>query len=84
VPGLTLEVVREGDRTPVIFFGAGHQGGQHQTVLIYGHLDKQPEFNGWRADLGPGRPSSRTASSTAAAAPTTATPSMPPSAPSRP
>jgi acetylornithine deacetylase/succinyl-diaminopimelate desuccinylase-like protein len=39
---------------------------------MYGHLDKQPEFSGWRADLGPGRPSTRTASSTGAAAPTTA------------
>jgi acetylornithine deacetylase/succinyl-diaminopimelate desuccinylase-like protein len=24
--------------------------------LIYGHLDKQPEFNGWRSDLGPWTP----------------------------
>jgi acetylornithine deacetylase/succinyl-diaminopimelate desuccinylase-like protein len=27
-----------------------------QTVLMYGHLDKQPEFNGWRSDLGPWTP----------------------------
>ena len=27
-----------------------------QTVLMYGHLDKQPEFNGWRNDLGPWTP----------------------------
>ncbi|MDD5030754.1 MAG: M20/M25/M40 family metallo-hydrolase [Rhodoferax sp.] len=26
------------------------------TVLIYGHLDKQPEFSGWRSDLGPWKP----------------------------
>jgi acetylornithine deacetylase/succinyl-diaminopimelate desuccinylase-like protein len=26
------------------------------TVLLYGHLDKQPEFNGWRSDLGPWTP----------------------------
>jgi len=25
-------------------------------VLMYGHLDKQPEFNGWRNDLGPWTP----------------------------
>jgi len=24
--------------------------------LLYGHLDKQPEFSGWRADLGPWTP----------------------------
>ena len=27
-----------------------------QTVLMYGHLDKQPEFTGWRNDLGPWTP----------------------------
>ena len=27
-----------------------------QTVLMYGHMDKQPEFNGWRSDLGPWTP----------------------------
>jgi acetylornithine deacetylase/succinyl-diaminopimelate desuccinylase-like protein len=26
------------------------------TVLLYGHLDKQPEFSGWRGDLGPWTP----------------------------
>ena len=26
------------------------------TVVLYGHLDKQPEFNGWRNDLGPWTP----------------------------
>ena len=26
------------------------------TVLFYGHLDKQPEFTGWRNDLGPWTP----------------------------
>jgi acetylornithine deacetylase/succinyl-diaminopimelate desuccinylase-like protein len=26
------------------------------TVLMYGHLDKQPEFTGWRNDLGPWTP----------------------------
>ncbi|HYN58870.1 MAG TPA: M20 family metallopeptidase [Rubrivivax sp.] len=27
-----------------------------ETVVFYGHLDKQPEFNGWRNDLGPWTP----------------------------
>ena len=60
VAGLTLEVVRLPGRTPVLFFEvAGTQDAQHtsgQTVLMYGHLDKQPEFNGWRSDLGPWTP----------------------------
>ena len=57
VPGLTLEVVRLAGRTPVIFFDiAGTKAGAAQTVLMYGHLDKQPEFTGWRSDLGPWTP----------------------------
>ena len=47
VPGLTLEVVRLEGRTPVIFFEvAGTKTGSGDTVLLYGHLDKQPEFSG--------------------------------------
>jgi acetylornithine deacetylase/succinyl-diaminopimelate desuccinylase-like protein len=66
VEGLTLEVVRLEGRTPVLFFeipasaGAGQEAvdtaGQTrkaQTILMYGHLDKQPEFSGWRSDLSP-------------------------------
>ena len=57
VPGLKLEVVRIGARTPVIFFEIdGTKAGCSQTVLMYGHLDKQPEFTGWRSDLGPWTP----------------------------
>ena len=60
VEGLKLEVIRLPGRTPVLFFevdatrAAGEGSGQ--TVLMYGHLDKQPEFNGWRSDLGPWTP----------------------------
>ena len=60
VAGLTLEVVRLPGRTPVLFFevAATRSGAQPSdpTVLMYGHLDKQPEFSGWRADLGPWTP----------------------------
>jgi len=59
VEGLTLEVVRLEGRTPVLFFevAATRPVAQSpQTVLMYGHLDKQPEFNGWRNDLGPWTP----------------------------
>ena len=59
--GLVLEVVRLPGRTPVIFFEvaatrAVQAGVSEQTVLMYGHLDKQPEFSGWRKDLGPWTP----------------------------
>ncbi len=57
VAGLTLEVVRMEGRTPVIFFDIpATKPGAGDTVLLYGHLDKQPEFNGWRKDLGPWTP----------------------------
>jgi acetylornithine deacetylase/succinyl-diaminopimelate desuccinylase-like protein len=57
VQGLTLEVLRMPGRTPVIFFDIpATRAGSTDTVLLYGHLDKQPEFNGWRNDLGPWTP----------------------------
>lgn len=57
VAGLKLEVVRIPGRTPVIFFEVpGTKAGSEDTVVLYGHLDKQPEFSGWRNDLGPWSP----------------------------
>jgi acetylornithine deacetylase/succinyl-diaminopimelate desuccinylase-like protein len=55
--GLKLEVIRLEGRTPVILFEVpATKAGSTDTVLLYGHLDKQPEFNGWRSDLGPWTP----------------------------
>ena len=62
VEGLKLEVIRLAGRTPVLFFEVAASNGQHghtpsaKTVVMYGHLDKQPEFTGWRNDLGPWTP----------------------------
>ena len=57
VAGLTLEIVRLEGRTPLIFFEIpATRADSTGTVLLYGHLDKQPEFNGWRSDLGPWTP----------------------------
>lgn len=59
VEGLTLEIVRLPGRTPVLFFeieATRPLADSAQTVLMYGHLDKQPEFTGWRNDLGPWTP----------------------------
>ena len=57
VEGLTLEVIRLDGRTPVLFFEIpATRADSTQTVLMYGHLDKQPEFTGWRSDLGPWTP----------------------------
>ena len=70
--GATLEVVRLEGRTPVIFIevpaSAGSRpapqppparggGAAHaDTVLLYGHLDKQPEMVGWAEGTGPWTP----------------------------
>jgi acetylornithine deacetylase/succinyl-diaminopimelate desuccinylase-like protein len=61
VPGLTLEVIKLDGRTPVLFFEIAATrpapvSGTAPTVVMYGHLDKQPEFTGWRSDLGPWTP----------------------------
>jgi acetylornithine deacetylase/succinyl-diaminopimelate desuccinylase-like protein len=57
VAGLKLEVLRLAGRTPLIFFEIpATKAASSDTVLLYGHLDKQPEFNGWRKDLGPWTP----------------------------
>ena len=45
-------------RTPLIVIDIPAFGGgpQDRTVILYGHLDKQPEMTGWREDLGPWKP----------------------------
>jgi acetylornithine deacetylase/succinyl-diaminopimelate desuccinylase-like protein len=52
LPGLQLEVVRLPGRTPVLYFEVPARG-RPGTVLMYGHLDKQPEMVGWREGFGP-------------------------------
>jgi len=61
ITGMKLEVVRlkGGDgqpRTPVIFMEIPGTAATKETVLLYGHLDKQPEFSGWNPGLGPWEP----------------------------
>ena len=58
IPGMQLEVVRLEGRTPLIFIeipATGPETGD-DCVLLYGHLDKQPEMTGWDDDLGPWKP----------------------------
>ncbi len=58
LPGATLEVIRLAERTPLIFIDipAAHGGRADDTVILYGHLDKQPEMSGWSDGLGPWTP----------------------------
>ncbi len=54
IKGMHLEVVRLPERTPLIYIEI--EGNISNTVLLYGHLDKQPEMSGWREGLGPWLP----------------------------
>ncbi|HST44428.1 MAG TPA: M20 family metallopeptidase, partial [Luteimonas sp.] len=71
IPGMAIEVVRLDGRTPLIFIeipashpaggaGAGapsvHGEAPEDCILLYGHLDKQPEMTGWDEGLGPWEP----------------------------
>jgi acetylornithine deacetylase/succinyl-diaminopimelate desuccinylase-like protein len=52
--GMKFEVMRVDKRTPLIFIDI--PGASDECVLLYGHLDKQPEMTGWRDGLGPWQP----------------------------
>lgn len=54
VRGLQAEIVRLPARTPLLYFDIAGIGDR--TVLLYGHLDKQPEMSGWREGYGPWDP----------------------------
>jgi acetylornithine deacetylase/succinyl-diaminopimelate desuccinylase-like protein len=54
IAGLTVEILHEPGRTPVLFCEIPGDGPD--TVLLYGHMDKQPEFTGWAEGLSPWEP----------------------------
>lgn len=58
IPGMQVDVIELEGRTPLIFIEipAAHGGRDDDCVLLYGHLDKQPEMTGWNDDLGPWKP----------------------------
>ncbi|HZP68186.1 MAG TPA: M20/M25/M40 family metallo-hydrolase, partial [Rudaea sp.] len=58
IAGMGVEVVRLAGRTPLIFIDIPGTAADaaHDCVLLYGHLDKQPEMTGWAAHLGPWKP----------------------------
>lgn len=56
VPGLAIDVVRLEGRTPLVFIEVPGTGGTGDTVLYYGHLDKQPPMEPWADGLGPFTP----------------------------
>jgi len=52
---MRVEVMRIDGRTPLLFIDIPGTSA-HDCVLLYGHLDKQPEMSGWRDGLGPWQP----------------------------
>jgi acetylornithine deacetylase/succinyl-diaminopimelate desuccinylase-like protein len=65
IAGMSVERRSLPGRTPILLVdipafpasGSGeHDQAGEPTVLLYGHLDKQPEMVGWRDDLGPWKP----------------------------
>jgi acetylornithine deacetylase/succinyl-diaminopimelate desuccinylase-like protein len=52
--GMRVQVQRLPGRTPLLFIDV--PGELPGCVLLYGHLDKQPEFTGWLPGLGPWEP----------------------------
>lgn len=54
IRGMQLEIMRLPGRTPLIFIDIPGTGDD--CVLLYGHLDKQPEMTGWAEHLGPWKP----------------------------
>lgn len=51
IKNMQLEVARLPGHTPLLFIEI--PGQINETVLLYGHMDKQPEMVGWDADKGP-------------------------------
>jgi acetylornithine deacetylase/succinyl-diaminopimelate desuccinylase-like protein len=58
IDGMRFEIHRLEGRSPVLFaeIPPANGGPADTTVFLYGHLDKQPEFTGWREGLGPWNP----------------------------
>ncbi len=54
IPGLLCKVHQLEGKTPTLVLEL--PGDINETVLVYGHLDKQPEFSGWFDDFGPWKP----------------------------
>ena len=53
IDGLRVDVHEVEERTPVLFVEIP---GDDREVLVYGHLDKQPEAEGWDDGKGPWQP----------------------------
>jgi acetylornithine deacetylase/succinyl-diaminopimelate desuccinylase-like protein len=55
VKGFKGEIIKDDDKTPLIFIEIDAQGSD-KNFMLYGHFDKQPHFSGWAEGLGPTTP----------------------------
>ena len=51
---MQLDVIKQPGRTPLLFIDV--PGPLDHTTLLYGHMDKQPEMEGWDENKGPWKP----------------------------
>ena len=51
IPGMQVQRLELAGRTPLLYIEIPGKGDD--TILLYGHMDKQPEMVGWNTDLGP-------------------------------
>ena len=54
IRGLKSEILERQGRTPLLWIEV--EGDPSSTILMYGHLDKQPAMVGWEEGLGPWTP----------------------------
>lgn len=54
IEGMSLTVHEDDNRTPLLFIEI--DGKIDETILLYGHMDKQPEMKGWDEDKAPWKP----------------------------
>lgn len=54
IDGMVVERITLPGRTPLLYIEIPGKGDE--TVLLYGHMDKQPEMVGWNVDLAPWTP----------------------------
>lgn len=53
--GMKLDLLTAPGRSPLLFIDVPSHGID-ETVLLYGHMDKQPEMTGWDSNKGPWSP----------------------------
>jgi acetylornithine deacetylase/succinyl-diaminopimelate desuccinylase-like protein len=59
IPKLHLRIRRLPDRTPLMYIeipASTDYANKDDCILLYGHLDKQPPFEGWNEGFGPYSP----------------------------